>query len=238
MGTLVDFRASLRLDLNDPAGGSQRFADADLDRAVTRAVAELSLVFPFETDTEHTAGAASRTISLTGGTFTGLTGVSEVEFPYGAAGVEAAFPPALVPFRVGANGTSVLVLSADVPAATSVLRVRWQKAHLIDAASSTVPVRYDPLLALGAAGFACLAYSSPAADNFRYEDGAVVAQVDDTRVPVEWRTRGLAYLAQFRAELGRLQQERARTGRPWVSWGQSPQAPLWPVHQFDGGREP
>ena len=44
MGNLVDFRAWLRTDLNDLAETSQRFADGDLNRAVARAVAELTVL--------------------------------------------------------------------------------------------------------------------------------------------------------------------------------------------------
>src|SRR5689334_22794983 len=40
LGVLGEFRGWLRVDLGDPAGAAQRFGDGDLDRAVTRAVAE------------------------------------------------------------------------------------------------------------------------------------------------------------------------------------------------------
>jgi hypothetical protein len=234
VGTLVDFRGWLRLDLNDPAGSSQRFADGDLDRAVARAVAEYSLAFPRETDTEHTC-SASRIQTLPGGTYPGLIGVAEVEQPYGAGGE---YPPRLIPFKLAAGNGSLRLLGRDVPAAGDVIRIRWLRAHVVDAGSSTVGVEYDPLLSLGAAGYACLSYSSPAADNFRYEDGAAVAQVDDSMVPREWRARGALYLGQFRAELGRLRSLRARTGRPWISWGREPAAPRWPGTHSEGLREP
>ncbi len=220
MGTYVQFRGWLRVDLNDPAGAAQRFGDGDLDRAVDRAVAELTGVWPKETDTEHTCGAASRILDLSGAPYAGaLLDVSEVEMPYGAAGGEARFPPELVAFQLDAGRTKLRLLSREVPAAGQVVRVRWSSAQAVTASSTTVPVELDALVALGAAGFACLAYSTPAGDNFKYEDGETVGQVDDSMIGPEWRRRGREHLATFRAELGKLGQRRARTGRPWVSWG-------------------
>jgi hypothetical protein len=228
MGTLVDFRTALRLDLNDPAGASQRFADTDLNRAVARAAAELSLVWPKVTDTELVLASATRTIPLPAGTFPGLISVDEVEYPYGAAGAEATFPPTLPPFRVAPDRASLLLLADDLPAAGARLRVRWTSPHTIAEASTTVPAELDATLALGAAGFAMQAYSTPAADNFKYDDGATVAGVDDSMIPKEWRTRAQAALEQFQSELARLKRARRLDTRGSLSWAPAHEAALWP----------
>jgi hypothetical protein len=133
--------------------------------------------------------------------------------------VEATFPPSLVPFALNAARTAVRVLSKDVPAAGQVVRVRWAALHGVTVGSTTVPAELDALVAMGAAGFACLGYSTPAADNFSYRDQETAGDVDDSMIAPEWRRRGEALLGQFRAELGRLAQRRARTGRAWVNWG-------------------
>jgi hypothetical protein len=169
-------------------------------------------------DTEHTCAVAARRLDLSGGSYGGLLDVSEVEMPYGAGGAEARYPPAMVAFRVAPDRQSVLVLSRDVPAAGQVVRVRWTAAHAVTAEASTVPAELDALVTLGAAGFAAIAYSMPAADYFAYDDGETVGRVDDSMVAKEWRVRGAEQLRVFRAELGRLRERRARTGRPWVSW--------------------
>ena len=96
--------------------------------------------------------------------------------------------------------------------------MRWASKHTVDLVTSTVPEEHEALVALGAYGYACLAYSTPAADNFRYQDGMAASLVDDTAIPGEWRQRSEAALGQFRAELERLRQQRARSGRPWVTW--------------------
>ena len=230
MGTLVDFRAWLRTDLNDPLGANQRFADPDLERAVTRAVAALTEAAPLETDTEHTVVTASRTVSLAGAPYAGaLLDVCEVEHPYGAGGAQARYPPQLVPFRVSPDRTRVLLLSDEVPAVGSVLRLRWAAAHLVTAASSTVPLVLDPLVALGAAGHACLAYSTPTLDNFKYEDGASVSGVDDSMIGNAWQERGRVHLERFAEGLESLRRRRALDGQAWVNWGSDEESALWPL---------
>ncbi len=219
VGTLVEFRGWLRVDLNDPVGSGQRFLDGDLDRAVGRAVAELTLVWPKVTDTEVTQGVASRRVALPGGTFVGLMDVEEVEWPYGVGGVEARFPASMPPFRVAPDRTALVVLTEEVPAVGNVLRVRWTSAQVVTAGTTTVAGELDGVVALGAAGYASLAYSTPAADNFKYEDGATVAGVDDTQIPREWRERAAGYLARFGEALERLRRRRMAEGRSWVRWG-------------------
>ena len=237
MGTLTDFRGWLRLDLNDPAGAAQRLTDADLDRAVTRAVADLSAAAPRELDTEHTISTSSRRVSLGGAPFAGaLLGVLEVEEPYGAGGSASQVPLALRAFRLAADRSSLTLLDGDVPAAGSVARIRWTAAHAVLAGSTTVPVELDQLVTLGAAGYAALAYSTPAADNFKYDDGATVAGVDDTMIPREWRARSEAYLAQFREGLDRLRYRRSFSGTHWITWSEPSPTPHWPVTQ--PGAEP
>jgi hypothetical protein len=234
---LVAFRAALRLDLFDPAGGSQRFADADLDRAVTRAVAELSLAAPRQVDTEVALGAASRTVPLPGGTFPGLTDVEQVEYPYGAAGALATMPPTLVPFRVAPDLASLLIMTAAVPAVGDRLRVRWLSPYAVTVGTTTVPVMWDGAVAQGAFAYACLAYSTPASDNFKYDDGATVAGVDDSMIPKEWRARyGLA-IREWSAFLERLRAGRA-IGGARVVWSQRQPAALWPSGAAAIGVEP
>ena len=229
MGTLVEFRAWLRVDLNDPAGASQRFSDGDLNRAVTRAVAEVSLVWPRVVDTEVVLGSASRVVPLASGSFPGLMEVDEIEWPYGLNGSEATVPPGMVAFRVAQDRGSVRLLTEEVPAAGARVRVRWCSAHVVAEGSTTVPTELDGLVAGGAYGFACAAYSTPAADNFKYEDGATVAGVDDSMIPKEWRARAGEALERFREGLAGLKRRRALGGPRAVSWAAPHEAALWPV---------
>ena len=202
--TLATFRAWLRLDLNDPAGASQRFADADLDRAVERALTEYSGACPRLLDITLTTTAGSRTLSLAA--LAGLWDVAEVEWPAGE------YPPRLVPWTLAPDRQSLTLLAPAAPGGEDA-RVRWCSKHGLDLAGSTVSEEHEALLALGAYGFAAGAYSTPAADNFRYEDGATAALVDDTAIPQEWRRRSEAALAAFRDVLALLARSRASSTR-------------------------
>ena len=105
--TLADFRSWLRLDLNDPAGASQRFADADLDRAVARAVADYSLAAPRLQDAQLMTVPGSRELSLA--SLAGLQAVEEVEWPTGR------YPPALVPFWLAPDRQTLTLLCPPRP---------------------------------------------------------------------------------------------------------------------------
>ena len=222
---LAEYRAALRLDLNDPAGAAQRFSDADLNRAVARAVSDLTLVAPRVTETTVNAGA-SRTQSLPSGTFPGLLDVEGVEYPIDE------FPQRWVPFRVSPDLASVYLVTPDVPAAgVNNLRIRWQSAHAVLEASTTVPAAWDGKVALGAFAYACLAYSTPASDNFKYDDGATVAGVDDSMIAPEWRARYRLAVEEWKEFLGDLRTRRNAEvlGGARVSWSRRQPVPRWPA---------
>ena len=218
---LAEYRAALRLDLNDPAGAAQRFSDGDLNRAMARTVQELSLVWPKVSDTEVVVAVSGRKVELASGGFPGLMEVEEVEWPYGLNGSEARYPAALRVYELAPDRGSVGLLMEEVLPAGARVRVRWCSAHSVTEGSTTVPAELDGLVVRGAYGLACLAYSTPASDNFRYEDGATVAAVDDTMIPKEWRARGEAALEEMREGLEGLKRRRG-IGMS-VAWG----SPSW-----------
>jgi len=218
--TLATFRSWLRLDLNDPAGSAPRFADADLDRAVERAVVDYSRAYPRLRDQTLATTAGSRDVSVAA--LAGLWAVEEVEWPLGQ------YPPALVDWRLSADRQTLTLLVPGAPAGEQV-RVRWTSKHTVDLSTSTVLEEHEALVALGAAGFACYAYSTPSADNFRYEDGATAALVDDTAIPLEWRRRGDALLQEFRHQLGLLAAARTHGGRNRAVWSERRPAPRYPL---------
>lgn len=227
--TLASFRAWLRLDLNDPAGASQRFADADLDRAVERAVVEFSRAVPRVRDAVLATVASSRDVTLV--TLVGLWAVLEVEWPTGE------WPFAMVPFLLSPDRQTLTLVVDPAPSAVENVRVRWTSKHTVDVAASTVLEEHEALVALGGYGYACLAYSTPAGDNFRYQDGDQAAVVDTSMIPREWRARGEAALARFREMLGDLRRSRALAGTPGapakggarVVWSQQRDTPYWPL---------
>jgi hypothetical protein len=225
--TLPTFRAWLRLDLNDPAGASQRFADADLDRALERAVVEYSRNYPRIREQTLATTAGSRDVSLAA--LAGLWTVEGVEWPAGL------YPARRVEWRLSADRQTLTLLVESAPAGEPA-RVRWGSKHTLDAGTSTIPEEHEPLVALGAYGCACLAYSTPSADNFRYEDGATAAMVDDSMIAVEWRRRADAALAEFRQQLAGIARARTIDTAHRVVWSKPRPAPRYP--SAVDGREP
>ena len=225
----MDYRGWLRVDLGDPVGVGQRFSDGDLNRAVARAVGEVSLVWPRVLEGEVVMAGASRVVPLVGGSFPGLIDVEEVEWPYGVGGSEATYPASLRAFRVAPDRGSVTMVMEEVPSAGSRVRVRWCSAHSVLEGSTTVPAELDGVVVTGASGYAMLAYSTPSADNFKYEDGGTVSGVDDSMIPKEWRARASEALERFQAALAGLKRRRAVSGVRVVSWASGHEAAVWPA---------
>ncbi len=122
------------------------------------------------------------------------------------------------------------MVTRDVPASGATMRVRWSSAHAVLTGSTTVPVAWDGKVALAAYAYACLAYSTPAAGNFKYEDGATVAGVDDSMIGPEWRGRFRLALGEWAAFLGELQRRRRGEvlGGARVSWARAQPTAWWP----------
>lgn len=225
MATLTTFRDSLRLDLNDPAGASQRFADADLNRHIGLAQQEYQSVLPRLRESTLLTVSGSRDISLS--TLTGVWSVLEVEWP------TTSWPIDLRAFVLSFDRGKITLVVDAAPSAAENARVAWTSAHTIDATTSTIPEEHERVVVRGSYGFACLAYSTPASDNFKYQDGSQFAVMDDTPVPQEWRARGVLALSEFRADLKLLKEYRARgQGRLWQSnrvvWSEKREAAYWP----------
>lgn len=208
--TLADYRAQLRLDLFDPAGASQRFADADLDRAIQRALAEYQLAAPRAAGVQLTTTPGSRELSLAG--LPDLLEVWTVEWPVGA------WPRRRCDFRLSADRLVLELLVPDPPAGAEPVNIDYGARHTVDTSQSTVPPEHVSLLLRGAYGFACLACGTPAADNFRYQDGAAHAEVDDTGIIQRWHAAGHAALAEFRGALTDLRNRRAQTAAQRTVW--------------------
>jgi hypothetical protein len=209
--TLATLRNALRLDLNDPAGATARWSDADLDRAIGRAVAAYSEALPRVQSTTVTTTAGSRVLPITGlGATVAILGV---EWPVPVSGTRgvAGRPPWRHDLEVG----TVTVVGPGVPAGEAA-RIEWSTPHEVTEASGTIPEGDAAILATGAAGYACLAWSTGTADNFRYVDGEGATTVDDTAAGPEWRARAQAQLDRFDRDVKRLATSRARSTRARV----------------------
>jgi len=143
-------RARVRTDLHDEDSANYRWTDAELDRHIQRAVRDFSLAAPLEAKSTLTATPGTRDLSI--GALTDLVGIEAVEWPVGK------YPAAFVRFSVWLNTLTLLTDAA--PAAADSVAIYHTKLHTIDGSSSTVPARFEDVIASGAAGYAAVEWAS------------------------------------------------------------------------------
>ncbi len=183
--TITTIRARVRQDLHDEDASAYRWTDAVLDRHIARAVGEYSLYAPLEQKSTLTTTAGSRDVSIA--SLTNLVAVEAVEWPVGE------FPPRLVGFAKWA--TTLTLDSVNAPAGVENVNVYWTKTHTLDGSSSTLPAAHEDLVAIGAAAYAALDWTSFATN--RINTGG-----DD--VWGRYKAFGDERLRDFRRELARL----------------------------------
>lgn len=191
---LSQMRTRLRQDLHDQDPASQRWTDAELDRHIQRTVREFSLSLPLEAKSTLTTTAGSRDLSIAG--LTDLVAVEAVEFPVGQ------YPPSYVRFSVWL--TTLTLLIDSTPAAAESVNVFHTKLHTIDATSSTVPARFEDVIAAGAAGYAAIEWASFATNRVN------VGGRDVWRDYLTWGQERLAEFQRALARQGRRNALRAR----------------------------
>lgn len=183
--TLTTIRARVRQDLHDEDSSAYRWADPVLDRHIGRAVTEYSLRAPLEQKSTLTTVASSRDVGIA--SLTNLVGVEAVEWPVGE------FPPRLVGFS--SWQTTLTLDSAAAPNGVENVYVYWTKLHTLDGSISTLPVSHEDLIAIGAAGYAALDWTSFAAN--RINTGG-------TDVWGRYKAFGDERLHDFRREITRI----------------------------------
>jgi hypothetical protein len=143
--------------------------------------------------------------------------IEEVEFPVGF------WPARTAPFE---EQGGLFVLNVDpshAPAAGStVMNVIYAAIHQLDANGSTILDQDSDVIALGAYGYACLQYGTPAADNFKFQDGELRDTLDDSMVPAAWQKLGADALARYRQQLDAIRQRRDYQAAAIVQWGDVP----------------
>ena len=180
MTTLPNIRDRVRSDLRDLDPDAARWSDAELDRHITRALAELTLAAPREAMVTIATTSGSRELATE--LLPGFLELEAVEFPIDA------FPRRQVPFSVWA-GTIALELPS--PPEGEQARLRYLARHTLDEQGSTLPEALDEVLAEGGAGHAAIAYAAFAID--RLNAGEEVAE--------RFRVWGEARLRAFRTQL-------------------------------------
>ena len=178
-------RANVRKDLHDEDSSNYRWTDAVLDRHIGRAVIEYSIADPLEQKTTLAATPASRDVSIA--SLTNLVEVENVEWPVGQ------FPPRLVGFSTWQ--TTLTMDAVNAPSAADNITIYWTRLHTLDGSTSTIPPRFDELIAEGAAGYAALDWTSFATNRLNTAGDDVWGR---------YKAFADERLRQFRADLSRL----------------------------------
>jgi len=147
---LTDMRARMRKDIHDEDSQNYRWTDSELNRHIDRAVRELSLSCPLEVKTTLATAAGSRDLSLS--SLTNLVEIEAVEYPADY------YPPSYVRFSMWSD--TLTLLTDRTPGDGEDVHVYYGKLHTLDADGSTVPARLEDLIALGAAAYAAIEWSS------------------------------------------------------------------------------
>lgn len=125
-----------------------------LDRHLTRASRELSLVLPQEQKTSLLTTPGSRDVSIA--SLSNLVRVEAVEYPAGQ------WPSCFVRFSV--YQTTLTLLIASAPSSAQSLNVYWGALHALNTGASSLPPAAEDAVVLGASGYAALDWASFAAN--------------------------------------------------------------------------
>ena len=181
---LAEMIALVRNDLHDEEEANYRWTDAELTRQINRAVGELSESLPLPAKATLSTTAGSREIDITG--LSDRIMVAAIEYPVGE------MPASYQQFSIW--GDTLTITSGSQPDGTN-CNVYYGVSHTLDSGGSTVPGKYEDLVAGGACGYAAIERAIFAINR---------VNVGGTVTPGELLKWGNQKLKFFRQELRRL----------------------------------
>jgi len=185
---LSTMRTLVRRDLKDEDNSNYRWQDNEIDRAIQRAVAELSRYVPREMKSVVATTVGSREVDIA--SLIDRVSVDRVEFPVGET------PRRFQRFVVYSD---TVTLTGDAEGDGGNCYIYWGRVHTIDGSTSTVPSHLEDVLALGAAAYAVLAQAQYRSD---------VAGIGGDRADSDYQSWGAAMLKEFKAQLRRFGRRR------------------------------
>lgn len=191
---LSAMRARLRTDLHDEDAANYRWTDGELDRHIDRAVREFSLALPLEATATLTTAAGSRDVSIA--SLSDLVAIEAVEYPVGQ------YPPSFVRYSVWLNTLTMLI--DGTPSGGEDVSVYYTTLHTLDVSSSTIPPRFEDVIAGAAGGYAAVEWSSFATNRVN------VGGQDVWRDYMAWGRERLADFQRALAKHGRRNAVRVR----------------------------
>ncbi len=181
---LADMIALVRIDLHDEESGNYSWTDDELSRHINRAVRELSEKIPLPAKATLPTTAGSRELDISG--LNDRIMVEAVEYPLG-------FSPASYQ-RFSIWGNTLTIISGDEPDGSNCY-VYYGTLHTLDADGSTVPVKYEDIIATGACGYAAIEGAAGAINRIN---------VGGTMTPAEFRLWGSEQLGIFQERIKQL----------------------------------
>lgn len=189
---LAEMIALVRKDLHDEDSGNYRWTDAELTRHIDRAVKELSERLPLLAKATLPTTADLRELDISG--LTNRIMVEAVEYPVGD------YPASFRRFSIW--GDTLTIIDGSEPDGSDCY-VYYGTLHTLDANGSTIPAKYEDLVATGACGYAAIEGAAGAINR---------VNVGGAAVPAEFRLWGSERLGIFQERLKRLgRRHRVRT---------------------------
>ncbi|MGD0794387.1 MAG: hypothetical protein ABR958_02165 [Dehalococcoidales bacterium] len=181
---LAEMIALVRKDLHDEDSGSYRWSDAELTRHIDRAVKELSEKIPLPGRATLATTADSRELDIS--SLTDRVMVEAVEYPVDMS------PPSYQRFSIW--GDTLTIISGDEPDGSNCY-IYYGTLHTLDAGGSTIPAKYEDLIATGACGYAAVEAAAGAINK---------VNVGGNLTSGEFRLWGSERLGMFQERLKRL----------------------------------
>lgn len=181
----------VRRDLKDEDETNYQWSDDELTRHIDRAVKELSERVPLPAKARLATTSGSREVDISA--LTNRVVVQAVEYPVDES------PTKFQRFSIW--GDTLTIISGNEPNGANCY-VYYGKLHSLDA-TSTLPAKYEDLIATGAAGYAAVSWAAYAMNK---------VNVGGAMTPREYRIWGNERLRTFKEALRRLgRRQRIRT---------------------------
>jgi hypothetical protein len=146
---LSEMIALVRKDLHDEDNNNYQWSDAKLTRHIDRALRELSEKIPLSAKATLPTTSGSRELDISG--FSNRIMVEAVEYPVDAS------PPSYQRFSIW--GDTLTIISGSEPDGSNCY-VYYGTLHTLDANGSTLPAKYEDLVATGACGYAAIEWAA------------------------------------------------------------------------------
>jgi hypothetical protein len=181
---LSDMRTVVRRDLKDEDAANYRWANDELDRHIAHAVKDFSEAIPYEQKATMATTSGSRELDIS--SLSDRIMLEAVEYPVGK------FPTRYQRFALWGN--NLTILGDELPDGSNAY-IYYGKLHTLGASSSTIPARFEDLVATGAEGYAAVEWAVYATNR---------VNVGGSPAPGEFLSWGREKLRYFEAEFKRL----------------------------------